>query len=50
MITYKGFTIVESTSYQGVKIYEALRNKNHALASNQSLAKIVAIIDEEAGE
>jgi hypothetical protein len=45
MITYKGYTIEEGKGVSGVKIYSALRNPNHAIASNQSLAKIVAIID-----
>ena len=45
MITYKGYTIAEGVGVSGVKIYSALRNPNHAIASNQSLAKIVAIID-----
>jgi hypothetical protein len=45
MITYKGYTIAEGEGVSGVKIYHALRNPSHSIASNQSLAKIVAIID-----
>jgi len=52
MIEYKGYTIAEGVGVSGVKIYQALRNQHHSIASNQSLAKIVAIIDEaeEAGK
>ncbi len=52
MIEYKGYTIEEGKGMNGEKIYKALRNLNHSIASNQSLAKIVAIIDEaeEAGK
>jgi hypothetical protein len=46
MIEYKGYTIAEGEGVSGVKIYHALRNPSHSIASNQSLAKIVAIIDE----
>ena len=47
MIQYKGYTIAEGEGVNGEKIYKALRNQHHSIASNQSLAKIVAIIDEE---
>jgi hypothetical protein len=47
MIEYKGYTIEEGRGVTGVKIYSALRNKSYAIASNQSLAVIVAIIDRE---
>jgi len=52
MIQYKGYTIEEGEGVSGVKIYHALRNKYHSIASNESLAKIVAIIDkaEEEGK
>jgi hypothetical protein len=50
MITYKGFTIQERVTFDGVKVYDALRSKNHAIASLQSLAEIVARIDAEASE
>ena len=49
MIQYKGYTIAEGEGVSGVKIYKALRNQHHSIASNQSLAKIVTIIDEEEG-
>jgi hypothetical protein len=49
MITYKGFTIQERLTFDGVKVYDALRNQYHAIASLQSLAEIVARIDEEDG-
>ena len=47
MIQYKGYTIAEGEGVNGEKIYKALRNQHNSIASNQSLAKIVAIIDEE---
>jgi hypothetical protein len=50
MITYKGFTIQERVTFEGVKVYDALRNKNHAIASLQSLAEIVEKIDKEVGK
>lgn len=50
MIEYKGYKIAEGTGSDGEKIYRALRNQYHAIASNQSLARIVQIIDEEVGE
>jgi hypothetical protein len=52
MIQYKGYTIEEGEGVSGVKIYRALRNPYHSIASNQSLSKIVAIIDkaEEEGK
>jgi hypothetical protein len=50
MIIYKGFMIKERLTYEGVKVYDACRNHNHAIASLQSLAEIVARIDAEVGE
>jgi hypothetical protein len=47
MITYKGYTIQERVTFEGIKVYEALVNRYHALASNQSLSWIVARIDQE---
>lgn len=47
MIEYKGYTISEGNGVNGVKIYRALRNNSYAIASNQSLAVIVSIIDKE---
>jgi hypothetical protein len=47
MIEYKGYTIEEGKGMNGEKIYKALRNLNHSIASNQSLAVIVSIIDKE---
>ena len=46
-IEYKGYSISEGEGVNGEKIYRALRNHSYAIASNQSLAKIVSIIDEE---
>jgi hypothetical protein len=50
MIEYKGFMISEGTGSDGEKIYRALRNQYHAIASNESLARIVQIIDEKEGK
>ena len=51
MIEYKGYTISEGQGVDGVKIYRALANQHHAIASDSSLTKIVAIIDkQEEGE
>lgn len=47
MIQYKGYTIAEGEGVNGVKIYRALVNQHHAIASNRSLAWIVARIDQE---
>ena len=47
MIEYKGFMIRERVTFSGVKVYDALRNQNHAIASLQSLADIVERIDAE---
>ena len=50
MIEYKGYQIAEGKGSDGEKIYRALRNPYHAIASNESLARIVAIIDEKEGK
>ena len=47
MLEYKGYTIRKRKAMNNVDVYEALVNSHHALASNQSLAVIVARIDEE---
>lgn len=50
MIEYKGYLISEGKGSDGEKIYRALRNQNYAIASNESLARIVQIIDEKEGK
>lgn len=47
MIEYKGYLISEGKGSDGEEIYRALRNQYHAIASNESLAWIVARIDQE---
>ena len=47
MIQYKGYQITEGKGSDGEEIYRALRNQYHAIASNQSLAWIVARIEQE---
>jgi len=47
MLEYKGYTIEEGQGMYGVKIYKAMRNPHHSIASNQSLAWIVERIDRE---
>lgn len=47
MLEYKGYTIKKRKAMNNVEVYDALVNSNHALASNQSLAFIVARIDQE---
>jgi len=47
MLEYKGYTIRKRKAMNNVDVYEALVNSHHALVSNQSLAVIVARIDEE---